>query len=131
MATSSAHEVDALVAALRAIEKETGKALKAELKQTGEKVAAKVRSSQARPYRTGRLRRSVKTSATAKGSVSIYSNLPYAPVWEWGGEIKPRGVPIHFPRTEFVTGTVDAMSKEVEPELAAAFDAAARRNGFH
>lgn len=115
---------------LRAIERETAKELTSELRTLGNEVRDKVRSSTEDPYRTGGLRKSVKTSVRRKSEVSIYSNLPAAPVWEFGGRIKPRGTPITIPKTEFVRSVVLAEGDDFDERIADRFDTIARRNGF-
>lgn len=101
------------------------KGLTAELRGIGKEVQAKVRGSTASPYRTGKLRRSVKTSVRAR-EVTLYSNLPQAPVWEWGGGIRPRGVKIVIPKTQFVTSEAFDASEDTEDRLASLFDTLAR-----
>jgi len=127
--------IDLAVARLDAemlrIRKETEKELNKELKRVGDEVRDEVRTSSKPPFRTGKLRRSFKTSVRRKGLVSVYSNEPYAPVWEWGGEIHPRGVPIIFPETRFVTGTVEERGDDIADKLADAFNSIAHDNGFH
>jgi hypothetical protein len=115
---------------LRKIDKRLGASLVSELRLVGNKARDRVRTSTQTPYRTGRTRRSVKTSVR-RGGISLYSNLPQAPVWHWGGTIKPRGVPITFPRTEFVAKEVRDASKDTEAELAGVLEATAERYGFH
>ncbi len=119
-----------LNAHLKAIEKEIEKELSKELRRVGNEVRDRVRSSTQRPHRTGRLRRSVKTSVRRKTQVSLYSNLPQAPVWEFGGTIRPKGAPIEIPRTEFVRGTVVKLGDDIDERMAEAMDSVARRHGF-
>jgi hypothetical protein len=115
---------------LRKIDKRLGASLVSELRAVGDKARDQVRGSTAPPYRTGRLRGSVKTGVR-RGSISLYSNMPQAPVWHWGGSIEPRGVPIRFPRTEFVSKEVLKVGAHAEGELAAVLDATAARYQFH
>jgi hypothetical protein len=75
------------------------------------------------------MRRSVKTGVK-RGSIVLYSNLPQGDVLEWGGSIKPRGVPIEFERTEFVRKEVLASSEVTEGRLAGLLEATAARYGF-
>lgn len=111
---------------MRMLSPELAKALSAELRDIGDHARDKVRSSGARPYRTGRLRKSIKTSVTQR-RVTLYSTLPQAPVWNFGGEIKPRGIPIRIPRTEFVTGAVKAEGEYVTERLGGLLEGMARR----
>jgi hypothetical protein len=115
---------------LRAIEKDTTKELSKALREEANKVRDKVRTSTARPYRTGKLRRSVKTSVRGKYNASLYSLLPQAGVLHWGGTIRPRGVPITFPKTEFVTAEVLAGADEFEERIADRFDEISHRHGW-
>lgn len=82
------------------------------------------------PVRSGALKRSLKISVTAR-QVSIYSLLPYAPVVHWGGEIEPRGVPIRFPRTEFITKAVEAGADRLVEDIGDSVERAAKRAGWH
>ena len=89
-----------------------GKALTKELREIGDHVRDEVRLGSGAPRariaaedsagKPGRKRLSIKTSATQKG-VAIYSREPDAGVWNWGGEISPRGAPISIPRTGFLS----------------------------
>lgn len=110
---------------LRRIDVGMAKGLTTELRAIGKEAQAKVHGSTATPHRTGKLRKSVKVSVQARG-VSLYSTLPQAPVWNWGGEISPRGTPIRIPRTKFVSGPVAEASEGTEDRLAALFDSLAR-----
>lgn len=122
--------VNLLNAHLREIRRETEKELSKMLREVGNNARDVVRRSTEDPYRTGKTRKSVKTSVRRKNQVSLYSNLPAAPVWEFGGKIRPRGTPISIPKTSFVSGTVLALGDQIDEELADAFDSIARRNGF-
>jgi hypothetical protein len=115
---------------LKAIQKETEKELTKELRRVGNEVRDDVRSSTDAPHRTGKLRKSVKTSVRRKMEVRLYSNLPQAPVFEFGGTIRPRGKPITIPRTEFVGGTVLRLGDDIDERIADAFDDVAKRHGF-
>ena len=122
--------IKALNGSLRGIEKEVEKELTKELRRLGNEIRDTIRGSTADPYRTGKLRKSVKTSVRRKGVVSLYSNEPHAPIFEFGGVIKPRGTRIKIPGTNFVRGTVVAISDAIDEEIADAFDGVARRHGF-
>ncbi len=115
---------------LRAIQKDIEKELTKELRRIGNEARDVVRSSTHSPYLTGKTRKSVKTSVRRKSEVSLYSNLPQAPVWEFGGTIKPRGVPISIPKTNFVRGVVLGLSEDIEDRIADAFDDVAHRHGW-
>lgn len=101
---------------LRRIDKNLAKAFNRALREIGNEIRDEIRGSTQRPYRTGKLRRSVKTSVRAKG-VSLYSLLKYAPVHEWGGTIRPRGTPITIERTEFIRGQVIKNREETERKV--------------
>lgn len=119
-----------LNADLRDIVKETEKELVKEMRRVGNEARDAVRRSNEAPYRTGRLRKSVKTSVRRKSEVSLYSTLPQAPVYEFGGRIKPRGSVITIPKTNFVRGTVVAIGDDIDERIAEAFDGIARKNRF-
>lgn len=110
---------------LRRMDKELGKALTRALREVGDDVRDDVRSSTKAPYRTGRLRRSIKTSVR-RGQVSLYSTLPQAPVHHWGGTIRPRGAPIRIKRTEFLTSEVAERADDTERKLGSLVDTTAR-----
>lgn len=122
--------VDLLNHHLRSIQKDTEKELTKKLREVGNNARDVVRRSTDAPHRTGRLRKSVRTSVRKKNQVSLYSNLPQAPVFEFGGRIRPKGTAISIPKTSFVSGTVLALGDQIDEELADAFDSIARRNGF-
>jgi hypothetical protein len=111
------------------IDKGLRAAMVAELRDIGNSARDKVRSGTQPPFRTGKTRRSFKTSVKG-GTIAVYSLLPQAPVWQWGGSIKPRGVPIEFPRTEFVTKEVEEAGKGADERLAGLLDATAARYEF-
>lgn len=81
------------------------------------------------PVRTGALARSLRYSATNKGA-TVYSNLPQAPVFEYGGTIAPRGVPITIPRVRMLGTAVRREAPQVEQDMARLFDVIGRSNGF-
>ena len=115
---------------LIAIEREAAKELKKMLRDVGNEARDAIRGGSEDPHKTGTLRRSVKTSVRGQGVVSLYSNLPQAAVWEFGGAIKPRGVAIQIPRTRFVGGTVEELGDHIDERLGDAFDAIAHQHGF-
>jgi HK97 gp10 family phage protein len=112
---------------LKAIDKDLGKSLTDHLREIAKEVRDDARSRA--PVKTGALRGSIKHSVRARGA-SVYSNLDYAPVHEWGGTIRPRGAPIEIRGRHFIAEAVDANSKRVEDELARSLDAIADRHGF-
>ncbi len=112
---------------MRAISPKLGVATSATLRAIGNVERDKIRGSSDAPAaesgaedsqgKARRKRRSVKTSVRA-GGVSLYTREPDAAVWNWGGTIRPRGVPIQIPRTEFVSGQVKADAAEIAAALA-------------
>lgn len=119
-----------LAASLKLIAKESEKALIGEMRRVGNEARDYVRAGHGPPYDTGALRKSVRTSVRGKATISLYSNLPQAPVWEWGGTIRPRGVPINIPKTQFVTGAAKKFGDHIDDELAVAFDRIAAGQHF-
>lgn len=113
-----------------AIERDLMKELAKELRRVTNEVRDVVRGSTADPFATGKSRKSVRSSVRKKYEASLYSNLPQVPVQEWGGVIKPRGVPIEFKPTNFVRGTVVALADDIDQKLGDAFDRIAARKGF-
>lgn len=99
------------------------------IRDVGDKLRDEIRSSTAPPYKTGALRRSVKTSVRV-GQLSLYSRLPYANVQHWGGTIRPRGTPIHIERTGFIWDPAKEAVPRVTEELGEVLDATAARYGF-
>lgn len=79
---------------------------------------------------TGKLRKGLRYSATAKGA-AITSTLPQAPVFEYGGTISPRGVPITIPRDRMVGKAVQRDARNIEEQIGHLLDRIASRNGFH
>jgi len=81
------------------------------------------------PKKTGRLQKSIKASVRAAGA-SIYSDLVYAPVHEWGGTIRPRGTPIEIEGKHFMRSAVDDKTERIEEHLGDLLDGIADRHGF-
>lgn len=118
---------------MRAIDRDLGKAVSQELRSIGNVERDKIRRSTAAPYgpvdsqgKIGRKRQSIKTSVRA-GGVSLYSTQPDAGVWEFGGKIRPRGVPITIPQTAFVRKQVDADKEYTMTRLAVMLEGIAER----
>lgn len=103
-----------------------------ELRQAIRTAALRVRSRvvTTAPRLTGELAGSFRVSVTTRGA-SIYSRLPQAPVLEFGGTIEPRGVPITFPRTEFVGRAVDTEADRLVEDISDGINHAAHRAGWH
>lgn len=79
--------------------------------------------------RTVRLADSYKGAANQRGG-SVYSNLPQAPVFEYGGTIAPRGVPITIRKHRVVGFAIQREAPRIEEEIGDLLDRIARRNGF-
>lgn len=81
------------------------------------------------PRDSGALAHSIRPFVSGP-KASIGSALPYAGVVHWGGTISPRGVPITFPRTEFISRAVDDHTDALVEEVADGIDRAARKAGW-
>jgi hypothetical protein len=117
-------------ASLRGVQKDTEKEMVKRLREVGNEARDEVRGSTRPPFRTGRTRKGIRTSVRRKSEVSLYSNEPQAPVWEWGGVIRPRGTPIEIPKTNFVTGAVLKHGDDFDERMADEFDQIAHRHGW-
>lgn len=104
---------------LRKIDPASARALADEIKAAAGPI---VREAQAlAPRRTGRLQGSIR--ATSSGNrLSVGSRLPQANVLHWGGTIRPRGVPITFERTEFITGPAERHRDEIPDRVGDAIE---------
>lgn len=117
---------------LRAIDKDLGKALTDHLRD----IARGVRDDARRNLHDrsknpqNRIEKTIKHSVRARGA-SIYSDHPGAPVQEWGGTIRPRGVPIEIRGKRFMRDAVEENTKHVEDELGRSLDVIADAHGFH
>jgi phage gpG-like protein len=121
------HGLRELRRTFRRTDPESVKALRDVQKEAAEIVATRARILV--PVRTGALQRSIQ-SATRGDVALVRSRLPYAPVLEYGGTIKPRGVDITFERREFVGRAAEQTQIAVANRLARGFDRAMRRAGW-
>lgn len=96
-------------------------ALQAELIRTGTDAKVRVNEKYTRPYRTGRLRRSVDLTVLP-GDISLWSTVVYSRIWEFGGTVTPNGVQIEIPRTEFVGSEIESASEGIDERLGGAFE---------
>lgn len=112
---------------LRATDREGLKAIREVLKDAAGIVATE--ATLLAPRRTGRLARSYKPF-TRGNTAGVRSRLPYAPVIEYGGTIRPQGVPILFERSAPVTRGLERKVDAVTARLVVGFDAASRRAGW-
>lgn len=69
----------------------------------------------------GGLGKSIRHSVTQKRA-TLYSNEPDAPVHEFGGTIRPRGVPIQIQEVAMLRGAVAGRTDEVESHMTQMFD---------
>ncbi len=112
---------------LRAIDAGLSRELNVELRQTVN-IAARDAATLA-PRRTGKLARSYKPFT--RGNIAgVRSPLPYAPVNEYGGTIRPRGVPIDIRRSQPVSRAVERNADRIAEELGDRIEDLARRHGF-
>jgi phage gpG-like protein len=112
---------------LRKLEPQVDKELRESIKEAADKVA--VTAGALAPRRSGALAHSIRPFVSG-AKASIGSTLPYAGVVHWGGTIRPRGVPITFERTEFISRAVDDHSGALVEDIADGIDRAARRAGW-
>lgn len=82
------------------------------------------------PRQTGAFARTLKLSVTQRG-IAIVSSHPGAGVLHWGGTIRPRGVPITFPRTLFAVRAAEAHMNRLVEGLGDAIERAADSTGWH
>jgi phage gpG-like protein len=112
---------------LRALERDAPKALNVAFKEAAQPMVS--RAQQLTPRRTGRLASSIR--ATTRGDrLFIGSRLPYASLLHWGGVIRPKGAPITFRRTEFITRAVADKQDELIDRLGDAIEDSARRHDW-
>jgi phage gpG-like protein len=102
-----------------------------ELAESIEEAAGKVATTAGAlaPRDSGALAHSIRPYVSG-ARASIGSTLPYAGVVHWGGTIRPRGVPITFPATEFISRAVEDHAGELVEDIADGVDRAARRAGW-
>lgn len=124
-----------LLRSLNKVNKGAGKEIKQGLREIAKKVRADAKPlapKGTKPLpanRKVRLAGSIRYSATTKGA-SVGSALPQAPVLEYGGTIRPRGVPIKIKPHKFLTRAVQKDTAHIEEELGRLFDDLARSSGF-
>jgi hypothetical protein len=115
--------------ALLSILRETQDAMNDELADVADSSVAKVQGSSEDPFLFGTTRGSVRKEENEFG-FALTSDLPQAGVWNFGGTIEPRGVPIEIPRTEFVVKPVEDLGADIDERIADRFDNIAHRHGF-
>jgi phage gpG-like protein len=110
--------------ALRRIDKTLDRGLAVKLRSVGQLVQGAARREADKFRKSGRLSGSIRVSVRQR-QASIYSNLPQAPVHEYGGTIRPRGVPIAIPRREYMRRGVANSRRRIDAELEDILDAIA------
>lgn len=90
----------------------------AELARTTKEAHDSIVSSTDDPYLTGFTRRSTGHDI----GKAIYSTLPWARIWEYGGVVEPSGHAISFPRTEWMSKPMNEAFEGIEDRLAKMFD---------
>jgi phage gpG-like protein len=113
---------------LKAIDKDLGKALTSHLRGVAREVRDDARSRA--PVDEGDLKKTIKHSVTSKGA-SVYSDSDYAEVHEWGGVIRPRGVPIEIVGRRYTYDAVGDRTGRIRSEVDRILDVVADHNGFH
>ena len=113
---------------LKRLEPEVEKELKADFREISRTILGLALAGT--PRDSGDLARSLRTFVTARGA-GIRSRLDYANVVHWGGTIQPRGTPIVFERTEFLTRPLQQEEDRVMNDAEQAIDRAARKTGWH
>ena len=81
------------------------------------------------PVRRGVLQRSLRYSATNRGA-SVTSNLPQAPVHEYGGVIRPRGAPITIKKSRMLGTALQRERPKIEDAIERLVEQVIRREGF-
>jgi phage gpG-like protein len=113
---------------LRRLDSGIDRELRGSIREAAGKVA--VTAAGLAPRRTGALARSIRPYVSG-ARASVGSRLPYAGVVHFGGMIRPRGVPISFKPTEFISRAVESHANALVDDLGDAIEHAARRAGWH
>jgi phage gpG-like protein len=112
---------------VKAIDRGALAEVQAVTRYAAEIVASKARTNA--PVKTGKLRDSI-VGTTSGASGIVRSPLPYAAVHEYGGTIRPRGVPIVIARSAYVDRAADDSQERVMQALATGFDKLCRLHGW-
>lgn len=112
---------------LRRLDPALDRELRIELRESIIKVAAQ--AALLAPRRTGELAASYRPYVR-QNAAGIRSALPYAPVIEYGGTIRPRGVPIEFKRSLPVTRAVLREADTIVESFGDAVERAADKTGW-
>lgn len=112
---------------LRSIDRALPREVNQVIKSAVGRVAAE--ASRTAPRQSGTLAGSYRPFT--RGNIAgVTSRLPYAPVIEYGGTIRPRGAEITFPRREVVTKAAAREADRVVDEIGDGVDGLARRHGW-
>jgi phage gpG-like protein len=106
------------------VDRELGRSIR----EAADKVA--VTAGALAPRRSGALAHSIRPYVSG-AKASIGSTLPYAGVVHWGGVIRPKGTPITFKPTEFISRAVDDHADELVEDIGDGIERAALRAGWH
>lgn len=113
---------------LKRLDRELDRDLRLEIRKAAATVAAE--AAAAAPRQSGALAKSIRPYV-AGANVSVGSTLPYAGVVHFGGTIQPRGTPITFKPTEFISHAVDRSTDRLVDEIGDAIETSALRAGWH
>ena len=113
---------------LRRLDKQVDRELTVAIKHAADKVT--ITAGALAPRRSGDLAHSLRPSVRG-ATASIRSTLPYAGVVHWGGTIRPRGTPILFKRSGFITRAIRDHTNELVDDIGDAIENAARATGWH
>jgi hypothetical protein len=113
--------------ALKRVSPELDKELRGELKTVAVAITAEARARS--PKRTGAYAASIRPYMSG-AKVSVGSRLPQAGVLHWGGTIRPRGVPIVFPRRPVVADAAERQADKTLDRMGDAVERAARKAGW-
>lgn len=106
---------------LRKVSRDLDKGLARSMREIGKGVK-RYAQAEARRFRdSGDLEKSIRYSVTTKGA-SVYSNSPYSAVHEWGGVIRPRGVPIRIARRQWMNAGVENSRRFVDSQMRGLLD---------
>lgn len=112
---------------LKKLDADLAKGLTRELREEVAKVASE--AGTLAPRLTGALASSYRPFVTAR-SAGVRSRLPYAPVVEYGGTIRPRGADIVIKRSEPVTRAVIRQADAIVHGFGDAVERSARKAGW-
>lgn len=87
-------------------------------------------ASRLAPRQSGALAASIRgTTSGDKGIVR--SPLPYAPVHEYGGVVRPRGAPVPIKASRYVGRALENKQDAIVDALGDGLEAVAARHGWH